>query len=174
ATGHVEIEHEHSRPVRLREPHGVVGVAGLRHDLHSVLGVEQQAQTAADDGSQSRLFTGFTIDKERQMPATIDTPSDEVALSEIHPPEFADWIPDGPDGPSGNGPSGDGDGRREWTLIAVGLVGLLALIALAFSIVSIATNGDDSTPATRPTTTAAPAPAAAADALAPTIDQAKG
>jgi uncharacterized cupredoxin-like copper-binding protein len=63
------------------------------------------------------------------------------------------------------------DGRRDWLLIAIGLVALLALIALLFSVVSIAVNGDDSGQA-RPTE---PAPAAAsADGAAPTLADAKG
>jgi FtsP/CotA-like multicopper oxidase with cupredoxin domain len=83
---------------------------------------------------------------------------------------FHELAPAGPPAP----PPPDGDERREWLLVGVGLTALLALIAIVISIVTFATSGDDA----RTTTVAKPAPAAAAPAAdapaAPTLADAKG
>ncbi len=64
------------------------------------------------------------------------------------------------------------DGRREWLLVGLGLAMLIALIAVALSVVSIAVNGDDSTPGS--IVSPASTPAATVDAPAPTLAQSKG
>ena len=50
AAGHVEVEHEHGRPVRAGQPLGVGDGAGLRDHLQAFLVVDQHPQALADDG----------------------------------------------------------------------------------------------------------------------------
>lgn len=83
------------------------------------------------------------------------------------PPEIRDDREVGPE-PSASPPA-KARKRREWLVIGLGLAGLVALIALALSIVSIAVDDDGAA-----TTASAPPATPAAEAAAPTIDQAKG
>ncbi len=81
AARHVEVEHQHARPVRLRHPDGGRDVAGLGHDLQAGLRVEQQPQPAAHD----RVVVGDhhrrRLAHRRQLAARRDAPHREIPPS---------------------------------------------------------------------------------------------
>jgi len=62
--------------------------------------------------------------------------------------------------------------KREWLVVGLGLVALVSLLGLIVAVVAMATGDNSETVVTK--TVEAAAPAAAADAPAPTIEQAKG
>ena len=68
-----------------------------------------------------------------------------------------------------------GETGREWTLMFVGLTALVAVLAIVIALVTLATTGDDESPAPAAVPAAAPAAGAAAEtAAAPTLEQSKG
>ena len=92
----------------------------------------------------------------------------ETGLAEPLDHHIAEGLP--PGGP-GDPPTANGDGDREWLLVGLALVALIAVIGIGLAIVSIATGGRESTTIVRE----APAQTAAApDAPAPTLADAKG
>src|SRR5689334_1747890 len=71
-------------------------------------------------------------------------------------------------------PASDGRVRQEWMMVGIGLAALVAILAIVVSIVAFASSGGPGETTTVVEHAAAPTPAAAAPAKAPTLADAKG